>query len=169
MTTTDDLFAAIDAGQSDQVTALLDAEPALAGSHDKDGVSALMHALYHHHPPIAEALAARLGTVDVFEAAGLGRADAVERLVQADESLANAWSVDGFTALHFAAYFGNGATATALLDVGADPEARSRNSFKVMPIHSAVAGRRSDVVAVLLENDADPNVRQEGGWTPLHG
>jgi ankyrin repeat protein len=167
MTTTDDLFAAIDAGQPERVASLLGADHLLAAARDGDGVSAVMHALYRGHRVVAESIAERLPALDVFEAAALGRADDVATLVAADRSLATAWSVDGFTALHFAAYFGGGPAALTLLAAGADPNVRSRNSFKVMPIHSAVAGRRGDVVAALLDAGADVNVRQEGGWTPL--
>jgi ankyrin repeat protein len=168
-TTAAALFAVIDAGQLERLEPLLDAEPDLATSRDADGVSAVMHALYRGHRPAADTIAVRLPRLDVFEAAGLDRADEVSRLVGEDPSLAFAWSVDGFTALHFAAFFGGPGAASALLAAGADPNLRSRNDFAVMPIHSAVAGRHGDVAAALLDAGADPNVRQRHGWTPLHG
>ena len=164
-----DLFSAIDAGDDGRVEAIVAAEPALAASRDGDGVSAVLHALYRGRRPAAEALAARLPALDVFEAAGLGRADVVEAIVRTAPSQARAWSPDGFTALHLAAFFGGGAAARALLAGGADPNLRSTNDFAVMPIHSAVAGRHGEVVAALLAAGADPNVRQRHGWTPLHG
>jgi ankyrin repeat protein len=167
--TTDDLFAAIDAGQLERVRSLLEAEPSIATARDANGVSALMHALYRGHRPAAELIAGHLPSFDVFEAASLDRAEEVARLVAADPALSAAWSVDGFTALHFAAFFGGASAAHALLDARADPNLRSRNDFEVMPIHSAVAGRHGDVVAALLGAGADPNVRQRHGWTPLQG
>jgi ankyrin repeat protein len=169
MATTNDLFDAIDAGKPDDVRALLAADPDLAAARDGDGVSAVMHALYRGQRPVAEAVAAALPALDVFEAAGLDRAGDLVALLARDPSLATAWSVDGFTALHFAAFFGGGASASALLAAGADPNLRSRNDFHVMPIHSAVAGGHGDVVVALLEGGADPNVRQRHGWTPLQG
>ena len=169
MTTSDELFTAIDAGDQGTVGTLLGVDAALAASRDADGVSAVMHALYHGQRPIAEIVAASLPALDVFEAAGLGRAEDVARLVANDPSLARAWSADGFTALHFAAFFGGGAAASALLAGGADPNVRSRNELEVMPIHSAVAGDHRDVVIALLDAGADPNVRQRHGWTPLQG
>jgi uncharacterized protein len=169
MTTSDELFTAIDADDAEQVRALLEADAALATSRDAEGVSAVMHALYHGRRPLAEMVAASLTALDVFEAAGLSRTEQVTRLVAQDPGLATAWSADGFTALHFAAFFGGVGVARALLAAGADPNVRSRNAFAVMPIHSAVAGGHADVAVALLENGADPNVRQRHGWTPLLG
>jgi ankyrin repeat protein len=167
--TSADLFAAIDAGDSDLVRSILDADESLAAARDGDGVSAVMHALYHRQREIAEMVAGRLAALDVFEAAGLGRSDDVASLVAVDPSLAGAWSADGFTALHFAAFFGGGGAADVLLAASADPNVRSRNELEVMPIHSAVAGGHRDVVIALLDAGADPNVRQRHGWTPLQG
>ena len=169
MSTADDFFAAIDAGQADRVGAILEADPLLAAARDGDGVSAVMHALYRRQREVAEMVAAHLNTLDVFEAAGLGRVNEVARIVASDPSLAGAWSADGFTALHFAAFFGGGGAAAALLAAGADPNLRSRNELEVMPIHSAVAGGHRDVVVALLDAGADPNVRQRHGWTPIQG
>jgi uncharacterized protein len=164
-----DLFAAIDAADDGTVERLLATDPAMATARDEDGVSAVLHALYRGHRHTAEAIAAVLPDVDVFEAAGLARAGDVLRLVAADRSLARAWSPDGFTALHYAAFFGDGPTADALLTAGADPDVRSQNEFAVMPLHSAVAGRRHDVVEALVAAGADVNVAQRHGYTPLLG
>ena len=167
--TAEDLFAAIDAGDDDRLAELLERDPSLAAARDPDGVSALMHGLYRNRRAAAESISGTLPSLDVFEAAGLGRAEVVEELVRSDPSLAMAWSEDGFTALHFAAFFGGAGAASALLAAGADPDLRSRNELSVMPIHSAVAGHRPDVVVALLDAGADPNVHQRHGWTPLHG
>ena len=81
MTTTDDFFAAIDAGQGDRVRSNLDADASLASARDGEGVSAVMHALYHRQRDVAEMVAGRLPALDVFEAAGLGRVDEVASIV----------------------------------------------------------------------------------------
>jgi uncharacterized protein len=164
-----DLFAAIDAADDGTVERLLATDGSIASARDEDDVSAVMHALYRGHRKTAETIAAALSDLDVFEAAGLGRARDVLRLITADRSLATAWSADGFTALHYAAFFGDGATAETLLKAGADPDVRSRNEFAVMPLHSAVAGRRHDVVVTLVAAGADVNVAQRHGYTPLLG
>lgn len=169
MTTADDLFAAIDAGQHERVQSILEADASLGAARDGDGSSAVMHALYRRQPEVAEIVARSLPALDVFEAAGLGRTDDVARIVAVDPSQAGAWSADGFTALHFAAFFGGRGAAAALLAAGTDPNLRSRNELAVMPIHSAVAGGHHDVAIALLDAGADPSVRQRHGWTPLQG
>jgi uncharacterized protein len=166
------LFAAIDAGDDAGVAAVLAADARAAALRDGDGVSATMHALYRGQPAIAERIAAVLPELDVFEAAALGRIERLRELLAADPALATARSADGFTALHYPAFFGRGeaaAAATTLLAAGADVNARSDNPFAVLPIHSAVAGGHDAVVAVLVDAGADVNARQRHGWTPLHG
>jgi uncharacterized protein len=166
------LFAAIDAGDAGGVVAALGTDPTLAAARDADRVSATMHALYHGRSDLAETIAAVLPELDVFEAAALGRVDRLAALLVADRALATARSADGFTALHFPAFFGIGDAAAAsrvLIDAGADVNARSANSLSVLPIHSAVAGNHDDVVAALIVAGADVNATQPHGWTPLLG
>jgi len=167
-----DLLAAIDAGDATAVDAVLAADPGSAAARDADGVTATMHALYRGQAAIAERVAATLPALDVFEAAALGRTDRLEELLAADPGLARVRSADGFTALHYPAFFGRGdagEASRALLAAGADVNAPSANDFAVLPIHSAVAGGHDDVVAVLIDAGADVNARQRHGWTPLHG
>jgi ankyrin repeat protein len=167
-----DLFTAIDAGDADAVAAQLTADAGLAAARDGEGVSATMHALYHGQSAIAEGIAAALPELDMFEAAALGRTERVRSLLAADPSLALARSPDGFTALHYPAFFGIGDAAVVsrqLLDAGADVNATSANPLAVQPLHSAVAGNHDDVVAVLLASGADVNATQRHGWTPIHG
>jgi ankyrin repeat protein len=170
--TADELFQAIDRGDLPAVEAAVAAEPALASARDAEGVSATLHSLYHGRADIAEVVAAALPDLDVFEAAALGRTDRVLELLSGDPSLAESRSPDGFTALHYPAFFGRGdavGASRALLDAGADVNARSANDLSVLPLHSAVAGNQDDVVAVLIGAGADVNATQRHGWTPLHG
>lgn len=167
-----DLFAAIGRGDRAAVARLLAAAPELAVARDAAGVSATLHALYHGQADLAEAVAADVAALDIFEAAALGRVDRVRVLLGTEPSLARAFSADGFTALHYPGFFGRGdalGSARALLDAGAEVNAVSRNDFSVMPLHSAVAGGHRDVVWALIAAGADVNATQLHGFRPLHG
>jgi ankyrin repeat protein len=171
MPTSTDLFDAIDGDDPERLATILAEAPALASSRDDEDVSAVLHALYHGRPSLAETIAAALPELDIFEAAALGRADRVRELLAADPGLARAQSPDGFTALHLPAFFGGAGTtdaARALIDAGADVSARSSNSFWVLPLHSAASGGHAEIVELLLSSGAEPDPRQRHGWTPLH-
>jgi ankyrin repeat protein len=105
----------------------------------------------------------------IFEAAESGDIRKLEAYIKADPSLLEAYSKDGWTALHLAAHYGHVDAARALLLNGANTETRSRNEMKNTPIHAAVAGNRTMMVELLLEHGAEIDVQQHGGWTALHG
>ena len=163
------LLAAIGEGDAATVRVLVAADPSLAVARDDAGVSMLMLARYRWDDDLVMAIRLAGAPLDVFEAAALREADRLAELLAGEPALARAWSADGFTALHFAAFFGGEAVARQLLDSGADPDAVSRNPMEVRPLHSAVAGSRAGVALALLAAGADPNVTQRHGWTPLQG
>ena len=107
------------------------------------------------------------GDLSVLDAAALGRVAAVGRLVAADPSLVSVRSPDGFTALHYACFFGGPDVAALLLRAGADVGAVASNDMRVQPLHSAVASRRVEVVRLLVASGADVDAQQQGGYTAL--
>jgi uncharacterized protein len=130
--------------------------------------SALLAALYNRRTDEAAALATRLAPLDIFEAAAIGQAARVLELIAEEPAAASAWSDDGFTALHLAAFFAHPECVQALLAAGADVNARSRNGMSVRPLQSAVTSRSLGCVELLIAAGSDPNARQGGGFTPLH-
>ncbi len=170
--TADELFAAIRTGDEAAVERLLAADPALASGRDPDGLSAVMLARYFSFSRTAilgRLLAARGDDdLDVFEAAATARTERLRTLLAGDLGLARAWSVDGFTPLHLAAFFGAEPAADLLLDAGADPDVASRNDQAVHPLHSAVAGRAFGIARRLVEEGADVDALQRDGFRPLH-
>jgi ankyrin repeat protein len=168
MGSTERFFAAIDAGDADLVRSMVAADPSLASARDGHGVSALMCARYRFDRELVDAVMSGAPALDVFEAASLGDVERLRELLGSDPSLATAFSADGFTALHFSAFFGGIEAARVLLDHGADVDANGRGWMTGTPLSSAASGRHCDVARLLLDAGADPDVRQAGGWTPLH-
>ena len=92
----------------------------------------------------------------------------LRELLNADPARARAWSDDGFTPLHLAAFFAHPECVRTLIEAGADADACSQNAMSVHPLHSAVASRSLRCVELLLAAAPDSNARQAGGYTPLH-
>jgi ankyrin repeat protein len=163
------LFEAIDGGDVEHVRQLVEAKPELAAARDDEGLSAVLYATYRGAEEIVDMLLDANPALDVFDAAAVGRTRGLAELVDAEPELARAWSSDGFTALHLAAFFGHADAAELLLEQGADVNVLARNAdLQVAPLHSAAAGAHADIVRMLVQRGADVNARQGGGYTPLH-
>jgi len=110
---------------------------------------------------------------ELFAAARTGDAGQLQRLLGAEPAQANAENADGLTLLGFAAHFGHAQAVSILLVHGADVNAISHSKASYIPsntaLHAAIAGERSmDVIRLLLENGADPNIIDSNGHTCLH-
>jgi hypothetical protein len=162
-----DLIAAVKAGDVAELEALLAREPAAAGAQD-DGIPVVRLALYHRQPAVLRALLAAGPPLDGLDLAALGRAEELRRAVAEEPGLVTRRSADGFTALHYACFFGGAAAAAVLLEAGADPDAEAGNPSRVCPLHSAAAARDAESARLLLEAGADPDAQQAGGFTALH-
>jgi ankyrin repeat protein len=163
----DSLLNAISRGDASAVSRLLAAAPELARARDATTLPVLQFARYADQPAILQALIDAGPPLTIFEAATIDRVDRVREILAADPSQATAFSDDGFTALHFAAYFGATAAISALLDAGAGIEAVTGNFLTNMPLHAAAAGGRVASCELLLSRGANVNAKQHGGFTPL--
>jgi ankyrin repeat protein len=163
-----EIFEAIRLNDRVRVEQLVSLNPTCAHARNEAGVSALMQARYEGRQEIVNLLRAAAGELDVFEAATLGDVLRLRLLLAGDPALVRAFSNDGFTGLHLAVFFGQAETAEELLRHGADPNAVARNPMRVAVINSAAASGRADLVKIVLQAGADPNVRQTAGYTALH-
>lgn len=160
------LFDLLAKGEADEILRLLNEDSRAAESRDSGGVSLLMWSLYRGQRELAEAIAAKKTDLDIFEAAALGRLDRLKECASA--SVVNSYSNDGFTALHFASYFGQAEAVRVLLEHGAPVDAVAANPTRVMPLHSAASARNLEGARLLLEHGAPVNARQQGGWAAIH-
>ena len=168
MATAQDMITAVTTDDATRVAALVAEDPALASTRDRDGVSVLMLSRYRFDRGTTDALLAADPELDVFEATALGYIDRLRERLDEDPGRAVAWSADGFTALHFGAFFGKAEAARTLIDAGAMVDAVSGNEMRVQPLHSAAAGRHHEVCRLLIASGADVNATQQHDFTPLH-
>jgi ankyrin repeat protein len=163
-----DFFDAIRSGDRDKVVSLLTADPALLAATDDKGLNAFIAAKYSRRNDIAELLLEKGIELDIFSACMAGAHERVAKLIGNEPALINTYSHDGWTPLHLAAFFAQPSVVQALLERGAEVNARARNGTTNMPLHAGATGRNLDVVRALVEHGADVNARQEGGFTALH-
>lgn len=162
------LFDAIKAGKADEVRALIQRDPALKDARDGNGASALLVAAYNMKPEVVNALVESGATIDLFEAAVLGKVDRIQEILAAAPGRVSEHAPDGFTAVALASFFGQVAAAKALIAAGADVTAAAKNPLKVQALHAAVAGRNLEIVEAVLKAGADPNAQQQAGFRPMH-
>jgi uncharacterized protein len=162
------LAAAVRKGDAGAVEALLAADPALVNARRPDGSSFVLFAVYCGHPRLVEVFREHGRSLDLFEATAAGDAPAARAFLAKDPAAANAMSPDGFPVLGLALFFGHTALAELLLASGADPNAASANAMKVTPLHAATSRGDAAMVKKLLDKGANPDARQQGGWTSLH-
>jgi ankyrin repeat protein len=160
---------AVSNGDLDAVRRMLARDPGLSLCRADSGETAIQRAVYWGREDVAEVLKAAAPPLDMGTACTVGDQDRVRNLLEEDRSRANKVTPDGFLPLCLALAFAHMDVARLLAAAGADVNARSIALGGVAPIHSAVFGRNAEGVRWLLENGADVNAAQEGGFTALHG
>src|SRR3954468_7486810 len=106
---------------------------------------------------------------DLLAAVNGGDAKKVMDLLKENAQGARDYSADGWTALHLAAFMGHRQAAEALLEMGADLAALSKNQMANQPLHAALAGKTDHaMVQMLIDRGADVNARGGAGVMPLH-
>jgi ankyrin repeat protein len=163
------LFAAIEAGQIETVHELVSGDRTLVDARNTSGLSAILVATYYGRNEIAKLLIDAGAHLTIHEAAATGAQERLEQILQMDPSAINSYSVDGWTPLHLAVFFGRVNIVHLLHSKGADLNAVSKSDERVKPLHSALANPNNAAVAqLLIDYGADVNATQALGYTPLH-
>ena len=143
-------------------------DPSLASSRDLGGVSAIMLSRYRFNRATTDALLAADPELDVFEATALGYIDRLRERLTADPASATAFSPDGFTALHYAGFFGKVEAARELIAAGASVDVYTRTrspTSRCMPRRPAGTSRSAACCSGPAPMSTPPST---AGYTPLH-
>jgi ankyrin repeat protein len=162
------LLDAVRAGDIDGVRANLSADSSCARLKDENGISAVLLAVYYGQPLIANLLIERHPDLDIFEASATGRLERVRNILDQQPDLISAYSNDGWTALHLAAFFKQPQLVALLIERGSEIAARSRNQMANLPLNAAVASGSYEAASILIEHGADVNSRGSSASVPLH-
>lgn len=171
MTDRNEFLRAIAAGDLPRVEAMLRDRTLATATTDED-LPALLFALHKGHPGIARAIASRLPSMTLHEAAALGDLDRVRDAVTLRPSELEVHGADGNSPLSLAVLFAHMEVTKYLIDHGADPNGGPADPQGSPPLHAAIRldqGRlAASFVGLLLTAGADATRATRGGWTPLH-
>jgi ankyrin repeat protein len=144
-------------------------EHSLADSKTESGISLLQYAVYCRNKEAIDLIIKYKNLdLDIFEATSVGHNKTVKKLLVENPELLNTFSIDGFTLLGLASYFGHFHLVKFLLEKGSDPNTPSNNQFRVAPLHSACSISNYEIAELLIINGANVNARQLHDYTPLH-
>lgn len=161
----DTILGAIKANDEAAAMAALAGHPRLNRTDFAE--SPVLAALYRGMGKVAGKLVSHGYQPDLVEAAALGDVAAIGQALSRGAEL-QAFSADGWTPLHLAAFLGQAEAVEALLQAGARHDAVSQNSTRNHPLHAAIAGRTDmGVIAALLAAGADVRFAGGAGYTPL--
>ncbi|MFZ0549017.1 MAG: ankyrin repeat domain-containing protein, partial [Candidatus Promineifilaceae bacterium] len=162
------MIAAIQKGETAVIEQLLAENPKLVNVLNQQGLPAIQVAAYYGQSGAAETLRAAGAQVGLFEAAALGDMEKVQaELADWPEDI-HEFGRDGFNVLQLACYFGHTELAEWLVAHGADVNVAAQNEQEIRPIHGAAARGNVAIAKTLLENGAEVDARQQGGFTAFH-
>ncbi len=169
MTDEEELLVAVQKDDADHVRAVLERNPFIGRMRTPNGTLVLT-AVYHGATNALQVLLDRTAedALGLHEAAAIGNARRLKTILGQSRARVNAPNPEGFTPLGLSAFFGHLDALKVLLENGADVNVTAPSRFANTALDAAVAGDHPDIVRTLLAARADPNIRSEGTYTPLH-
>jgi ankyrin repeat protein len=153
------IFELIDADDAAGLCALIERDSSALSARDDDGLSPLMRAAYRGRGAVFHTIAAHASD-DPWDRLLLGASDGLPA--------PDAWSPDGFSPLHIAAFAQNDAGARTLLDAGADPNVFATATFaRVTPLGTCAFAGATSVARALIRAGADAALTEVDGGSPL--
>lgn len=161
-------FTLADTDDASALTNALVGAPDSYRLRNEAGETLFLYCVFRGKAKCADVLKAR-GNLSLHEAALAGDAQRVAALATVAPWSVDTLSADGWTALHLAAFLGQDAVISRLLELGADARICSRAFEQNYPIHAAAAGRRvgKQAYSELVAATGDPDILQKQGLTAL--
>jgi ankyrin repeat protein len=164
----EEIIELIKSGKNGHLEQMLNNNPLIVDIKTEQGISLLQFAAYCRNNSAVDIIKMYKSELDIYEATSIGDIETVYQILDRNPELLNSFSIDGFTILGLASFFGHLSLVKLLLAKGANPNTASDNQFKVAPIHSACAISAFDIAVLLIKHGADVNAKQMQGVTPLH-
>ena len=158
----------IQKGNIEDLKKVLNSNPDLANGKTAQGISFLTFAAYCRNNEIIELIKQKKSSFDIYEIIIIGDLQQTKEYYEKNKNSVNQYSIDGFTALGLACFFGHFDIIKFLIELGADLNIPSNNDFNVTPLHSACATSNFKIAELLMKNGANVNAEQQGNVTPLH-
>ena len=167
-----DFLAAVVAGDTDKVNALLDQNNALLYARDSKGQSAYLLAAYAKRAEVIKIFESRNIVLDVYEAAAAARVDRLKALLRDCRGLLRSTNAAGDTPLHAAARAEQSTSFENIIGYGPDFSITNPLQKQITAAHLAVACTQAEpaeaMAFAILGNGANPNALTTDKDAVLH-